>query len=75
VTYHDVPQDPGGTAILEYYIVGRQGIVQHGCLFVLQDYTVAVYQTFWLPCGAAGIEDIEWMGEGESLEFEAVLFP
>lgn len=70
---HDIPQNPRCTAVLEYHIVGSQRVVQHGCLCVLQNDTVTVDKTLRLAGSSTGIENVQRMREGQSLEFELIV--
>ena len=70
---HDIPQDPGCAAVLENDIVQTESVVQKGDLFMLDDCGVAVDETFGHACCAAGVQDVQWVREGNSRELERLV--
>jgi len=69
MTDHDVPKNPGSAGVLEYHILcWNERVVEDGDLFVLKNDAVLVDEAFRGAGCAAGIENVEGVGERETGE-------
>lgn len=69
---HDVEKNPRSAGILENNVLGPQRVVQFGDLLQLENHSVLVDQTFWRTTRAARIEDINGVGEGNTVVSQGV---
>lgn len=75
MAYHDVPQYPGGAAVLHDYVVSGQRVVEQGGLLVLDDNRVGVHKTLGCAGCAAGVEDVERVRVWHALELQLIVWP